>query len=167
MSCRQRATWRSASQVGAATLRSQQLRSEEPISDERAAGRRCRLSGLAGDWSESITPQTMSEKKHPFWCQSRNRNKPARRFCQRQWDGRVMAGRHAGRRRAASPLRQGGGFRDYRFISRWMAHTRMDWIFLGLGVGFCGGNCNEWKFSENVDASLVFTAEAESIISLQ
>lgn len=41
----------------------QQPQSEEPISDERSVGWRCRLSGLAGVTSESITPQSMSEKK--------------------------------------------------------------------------------------------------------
>lgn len=134
-SCRQRATWCSASQVGTATSSSQQPQSEEPISDERSVAWRCRLSGLAGVTSESITPQTLSEKEktHPFWCQRLNRNKRACGFCRHQREERVMAGRHAGRRRAASPLRHGGGFRDYRFISRWMAHTRMDWIFWGEG----------------------------------
>lgn len=162
-SCSTRSRWCSASQVGTATSWSQQPQPEEPISDEHPVRWRCRLSGLAGVTSESITPKATSQKKkkHPLWCQRLNRNRRARRSCRRQWEERVMAGRHAGRRRAASPLRFGGGFRDYRFISRWMAHIRMDWIFWGV----CGGNCNEWKFSKNVGVSLVSSAEPDSIIS--
>lgn len=42
----------------------------------------------------------------------------------------------------------------------------LDFYFFLTGVvGFCGGNCNERKFSKNEGVSLVPCAEAENIIS--
>lgn len=142
MSCRQCATWCSASHVGCSNRHDhrQQPQSEEPISDELSVGLEMSAVWLSRSYEWiNYSPKPRQKKMRPFWCQRLNRSKRARRFCRRRRDERVMAGRHAERRRAASPLRHGGGFRDYRFISRWMAHTRMDWIFGGRALDFVAG----------------------------